>query len=158
MFSTTDSRGRARLVACVPGWSCELVNDEQIETYGLSDHLHVIKPGSQDALFADLFGAYENEEPWLGYMWGTGDPAIKLDLVLLEEAAYSKECWETDKACHFDDSLVLVAVHKSLLPRAPEVDRFPTAVGLYSAYTQERLSLDGRPGKRHTRGCLLYGG
>ena len=124
LFATDDSRGKARLVACVPGWSCELVNDEQIETYGLTDFLHVIKPGSQDAMFSEVYGAYEREEPWLGYMWGTGDPALKLDLVLLEEEPYSRECWDADKACHFDESLVLVAVHNSLLPRAPEVIGF----------------------------------
>ena len=124
LFSTADSRGKARLVGCVPGWNCELVNDEQIETYGLTDHLHVIKPGSQDAMFAEIFGAYENQEPWLGYMWGTGDPALKLDLVRLEEAPYTRECWDTGKACAFDDSLVLVAVHKDLLPRAGDVIGF----------------------------------
>lgn len=124
LFATDDSRGKARLVACVPGWSCELVNDEQIETYGLTDSLYVIKPGSQDAMFAELFGAYEKQEPWLGYMWGTGDPALKLDLVLLEEEPYTKECWESGKACHFDESLVLIAVNPSLLPRAPEVIGF----------------------------------
>ena len=124
LFATAESRGKARLVACVPGWSCELVNDEQIETYGLAEHLHVIKPGSQDAMFAELYGAYEQQDPWLGYMWGTGDPALKLDLVLLEEAPYTKECWDVDKACHFDESLVLVAVHPSLLPRAPGVIAF----------------------------------
>ena len=57
-------------------------------------------------------------------MWGTGDPALKLDLVLLEENPYTRECWDSDKACHFDESLVLVAVHNSLLPRAPEVIGF----------------------------------
>ena len=124
LFSTDDSRGKARLVACVPGWSCELVNDEQIETYGLTDSLYVIKPGSQDAMFAELFGAYEKQEPWLGYMWGTGDPALKLDLVLLEEEPYTQECWDSGKACHFDESLVLIAVNPSLLPRAPEVIGF----------------------------------
>ena len=124
LFSTPDSRGNARLVACVPGWSCELVNDEQIESYGLTDHLYVIKPGSQDAMFAEIFGAYERQEPWLGYMWGTGDPALKLDLVRLEEAPYTRECWGSGKACGFDNSLVLVAVHKSLLPRAPGVIGF----------------------------------
>jgi glycine betaine/proline transport system substrate-binding protein len=124
LFATTDSRGNARLVGCVPGWSCELVNEAQIEAYGLVDHLHVINPGSQDAMFAEIFGAYEKQEPWLGYMWGTGDPALKLDLVRLEEPAYSQECWDSDKACAFDNSLVLVAVHKDLLPRAPEVIGF----------------------------------
>ena len=124
LFSTDESRGKARLVACVPGWQCEIVNEQQIETYGLTDSLHVIKPGSQDAMFAELFGAYEREEPWLGYMWGTGDPALKLDLVRLEEAPYTKECWGADKACAFDESLVLIAVHPSLLPRAPDIIAF----------------------------------
>ena len=140
LFSTTDSRGKARLVACVPGWSCELVNDAQIEAYGLSDSLHVIKPGSQDAMFSEIYGAFEKEEPWLGYMWGTGDPALKLDLVRLEEPPYSKECWDADKACAFDNSLVLVAVHKDLLPRAPEVIAFlqewEFTIGIYKGIFQ----------------------
>ena len=121
LFATADSRGKARLVACVPTWSCSLVNTEQIDTYGLADHLHVITPGDQSAMFAEVFGAFERQEPWLGYMWGTGDPALKLDLVRLEEVPYTEECWDSDKACAFAESLVLVAVHKSLLPRAPEV-------------------------------------
>ena len=124
LFATDDSRGKARLVACVPGWSCELVNDAQIESYGLTDYLHILKPGSQTAMFAEIFGAYERQEPWLGYMWGTGDPAIQLDLVQLEEEPYSDECWAADKKCHFADSLVLIAIHNSLLPRAPDVVGF----------------------------------
>jgi glycine betaine/proline transport system substrate-binding protein len=138
LFATTDSRGKARLVACVPGWSCELVNDAQVVAYELcastgdpatlctedGDSFHLLKPGSQDLMFTELYNAYEEEAPWLGYMWGTGDPALKLDLVRLEEPAYTKECWDSDKACAFDESLVLVAVHKSLLPRAPGVIGF----------------------------------
>ena len=124
LFATAESRGKARLVGCVPGWVCELVNDEQIETYGLSDHLHVVKPGSQDAMFSEIYGAFERKEPWLGYMWGTGDPALKLDLVRLEEAPFTQECWDSGKACAFDNSLVLVAVHNSLLPRAGGVIGF----------------------------------
>ena len=138
LFSTTDSRGKARLVACVPGWSCELVNDAQVVAYSLcantddpatlcseeGDSLHLLKPGDQDLMFTELYNAYEEEAPWLGYMWGTGDPALKLDLVRLEEPAYTKECWDADKACAFDESLVLVAVHNSLLPRAPGVIGF----------------------------------
>ena len=75
-------------------------------------------------MFAEIFGAYERQEPWLGYMWGTGDPALKLDLVRLEETPYTQECWDGGKGCAFDNSLVLVAVHNSLLPRAPGVIGF----------------------------------
>ena len=121
LFATPDSGGKARLVGCVLTWSCALVNEEQIEVYGLNDHVHLINAGSTAALNADIYGAYERKDPWLGYQWGTNDPAIQLDLVLLEQAPYSEECWDADKACVFGDSLVLVAVHKSLLPRAPEI-------------------------------------
>ena len=124
LFSTGDSRGKARVVACVPGWPCELVNDAQIEGYGLTDYLYVIKPGSQDAMFSVVYVAYEKQEPWLGYMWGTADPALLLDLVLLEETPYSDECWFTTKACAFEDGSILIAVHPSLLSRAPDVIEF----------------------------------
>ena len=124
LFSTDDSRGKARLVACVPGWSCELVNDAQIEGYELTDYLHVIKPGSQDAMFSEVYGAYERGEPWLGYMWGTADPALLLDLVLLEETPYSDECWFTTQACAFEDASILIAVHPELPVRAPDVIEF----------------------------------
>ena len=121
VFATSDSRGKARLVGCIPGWSCELVNDAQIAGYGLEDFLHVIKPGSQDAMFAEVFGAYEKKEAWLGYMWGTGDPALMLDLVRLEETPYSDECWYTTRACAFEDATILIAVHPTLPGRAGDV-------------------------------------
>ncbi len=124
VFKTTDSRGKARLVGCVPGWNCEAVNDAQIEGYGLTDHLHVIKPGSQDAMFAEITGAYEKKEAWLGYMWGTGDPALQLDLVRLEETPYTDECWFTTQACAFQDATILIAVDPALPARAPEVVDF----------------------------------
>ena len=124
LFETNESRGKARLVACPPGWACEAVNLAQIEGHGLEDYLHVIHPGSQDAMFAEVYGAYEREEPWLGYMWGTADPGVLLDLVALEQPEYSDLCWLTDKACKFEDATILVAVHPSLPPRAPEIVEF----------------------------------
>ena len=124
LFSTAESRGKARLVGCVPGWSCELVNDAQIAGYGLEEFLHVIKPGSQDAMFAEIAGAYEKKEPWLGYMWGTADPALLLDLVLLEETPYSDQCWFTTKACAFEDATILIAVHPTVPQRAPDIIDF----------------------------------
>ena len=157
LFSTADSRGKARLVACVIGWSCEVVNGEQIEAYGLVDHLHVINPGSQEAMFAEVYAAYEKKEPWLGYMWGTGDPGLKLDLVRLEEEPYSEECWDADKACAFDESLVLVAVHKSLLPRAPDVIGFlqnwEFSIDVYKTIFQW---MDANPGSEASEAALWF--
>ena len=121
LFATAETGGKARLVSCVIGWACEEVNAKQIEGYGLADHVHIVNPGDGAAGNADLYGAYERNEPWLGYQWGTNDPPLLLDLVRLEEPAYSDECWFTTKACAYEDATILIAVHPDLLTGAPDV-------------------------------------
>lgn len=121
LFRTTETGDKARLVSCVIGWACEEVNAAQIEAYGLSDHVEIINPGDGAALNADLYGAYERREPWLGYQWGTNDPSLVLDLVRLKEPEYSDECWFTTKACGYKDATILVAVHRNVFSNAPDV-------------------------------------
>ena len=93
----------------------------QIESYGLSDHVHVVNPGDGAAANADLYGAYERQEPWLGYQWGTNDAALLLDLVRLEEPPCSDECWATTMACAYQDATIVIAVNTELRDRAPDV-------------------------------------
>ena len=124
LFATSESGGKARLVSCVLGWHCELVNAAQVAGYGLNEHVQIVNPGDQDSLFASINGAYRNREPWLGYMWGTGEPALLLDLVRLEEPAYSDECWETTKACAYEDATILIGAHSGLPDQAPDVAEF----------------------------------
>ena len=121
LFATSETGGKARLVSCVIGWACEEVNAAQVEGYGLSDHVHVLNPGDGAAANADLYGAYEKQEPWLGYQWGTNDPALVLDLVRLQEPPYSDECWFTTKACSYEDATILIAVHPDMTTDAPDV-------------------------------------
>ena len=121
LFATPETGGKARLVSCVIGWVCEEVNAAQITGYGLDDHVHVINPGDGASANADLYGAYDNREPWLGYQWGTNEPALLLDLVRLDEPAYSDECWSTTKACAYQDATIVIAVVSDLLSRAPDV-------------------------------------
>ena len=121
LFATAETGDKARLVSCIIGWACEEVNAAQVEGYGLSDHVEIINPGDGAALNADLYGAYEREEPWLGYQWGTNDPALVLDLVRLEEPEYSDACWNSNKACGYQDATVLIAVNPDLPGEAPAV-------------------------------------
>ena len=121
LFATADTGGKARLVSCIIGWACEEVNAAQVEGYDLSDHVEIINPGDGAALNADLSGAYERGEPWLGYQWGTNDPALVLDLVRLEEPEYTAACWNSDKACGYQDATVLIAVNPDLPGEAPDV-------------------------------------
>ncbi|MCY4559274.1 MAG: ABC transporter substrate-binding protein [Chloroflexi bacterium] len=123
LFKTAESGDKARLVSCIIGWACESVNAAQIKGYELEDHVHVINPGDGAALNADLYGAYERQEPWLGYQWGTNDPALILDLVRLEEPPFSAACWadENVKPCGYQDATILIAVNPDLPGRAGDV-------------------------------------
>ena len=121
LFTTAETGDKARLVSCVIGWACEEVNAKQVTGYGLDDHVQIVNPGSGAALNADLEGAYLQEEPWLGYQWGTNDPALKLDLVRLTEPAYSDQCWFTTKACAYEDATILIAVNPDLPAAAPDL-------------------------------------
>ena len=121
LFQTAETGDKARLVSCKIGWACEEVNEAQITAYGLDDHVQIINPGDGAALNADLYGAYEKEEPWLGYQWGTNAPALELDLVRLEEPPYTAECWFTTKACGYQNATILIAAHPDLLAKAPDV-------------------------------------
>ena len=124
LFVTADSRGKARLVTCVPGWECEKTNANKIVAYGLEDVIDLRNPGSGAGLFADLEGAYQRGDNWLGYLWGPTKPAAELDLTLLEEPEYSDACWADDQGCAYPSASVLVAVHSSLPARAPDVVEF----------------------------------
>ena len=124
LFKTAETGGKARLVSCVIGLKCEEVNADQVEAYGLADHVHMVNPISLQALDASLNDAYEKLEPWLGFQWGTNDSALLLDLVRLEEPEYSDECWSTTKACAYEDSTILIGVNSSLPDLAPDVVEF----------------------------------
>ena len=124
LFVTADSQGKARFVTCLPGWACEQVNDAKVQAYGLADSIHLLNPGSSAGLFADLEAAYSRGDAWVGYMWHPTPLSVKLDLYILEEPAYSDECWSTTKACAYPEAKVLIMVNKSLPERAPEVVEF----------------------------------
>ena len=124
LFVTPDSNGKARFVTCIPGWACEVVNAEKIESYGLEDSVELINPGSGAGLFADLEAAYARGDNWIGYLWGPTKPSAELDLYILEEPPYSEECWETDKSCAYPTAEIKIAVHESLIERAPELVQF----------------------------------
>ena len=124
LFDTPETDGKARLVSCVIGWACEAVNDAQIAAYGLSDHVHIVNPGDSAAANADLYGAYERQEPWLGYQWGTNQPALTLDLVRLEEPPFTAECWAADMGCGYEDAQIYIGVRTEVIEGAPEIVDF----------------------------------
>lgn len=63
-----DGDGKAELVACPPGWGCELVISHHLDAYNLRDHVEPIK-ASYSASMADAMGRYEDGEPIFFYTW-----------------------------------------------------------------------------------------
>lgn len=63
-----DGDGRADLVACPPGWGCEVNIEHHMDAYALRDHVNPIK-ASYAASMADAVAAHEQGEPILFYTW-----------------------------------------------------------------------------------------
>lgn len=83
----TDGNGLANMVACPPGWGCELVIDHHIEAYGLQDSIET--PTAQYAVsMVDAIARYNQGEPILFYTWTPNWTVDKLkigeDVVWLE--------------------------------------------------------------------------
>lgn len=60
--------GKADLVACPPGWGCEVRISEHFKDYGLDDYINPIKAG-YSASMADAIAAYQAGEHILFYTW-----------------------------------------------------------------------------------------
>jgi glycine betaine/proline transport system substrate-binding protein len=63
-----DGDGKADMVACPPGWGCELTIEHHMNAYDLNDHVNLIKAGYPAAM-ADAVAAYETGSPILFYTW-----------------------------------------------------------------------------------------
>lgn len=108
------------LWTCPSGWGCAGVNASQHAAYGIDDIVTLKPAGGQAALFASLTGAYARQEPWLGYMWAPSLPANTLDLTRLEEPPCA-EGQSFGDGCPYGAGPVRIAVHPSMVQRAPEV-------------------------------------
>jgi len=64
----SNGDGKADMVACPPGWGCELVIEHQLDAYDLRDYINPIKAG-YSASMADAIGRYEEGKPILFYTW-----------------------------------------------------------------------------------------
>ncbi|MCB0021368.1 MAG: glycine betaine/L-proline ABC transporter substrate-binding protein ProX, partial [Anaerolineales bacterium] len=63
-----DGDGRADMVACPPGWGCELIIEHHLDVYDLRDNINAIKAGYTPAM-ADAIAAYQAGEHILFYTW-----------------------------------------------------------------------------------------
>jgi glycine betaine/proline transport system substrate-binding protein len=67
LFDATGD-GRADMVACPPGWGCELVIEHHLDAYELRDHISPVK-AAYEASMADAIARYQQGEPIFFYTW-----------------------------------------------------------------------------------------
>ncbi len=115
---------KAVFMTCPVDTECHDINLAKLKAYKIADDLEIIVPTSFGALQDSLERAYQNQRPWVGYMWGPSRLSEELDLTILNEPKYSEGCWATTKGCAYPTARVLVAVHPSMLEIAPDVVRF----------------------------------
>jgi glycine betaine/proline transport system substrate-binding protein len=120
LFVRPDSDGKAALINCIAGWKCEQINTAKHELYEMGDYVKLVSPGSAAGLFADLEGAYEKGDDWLGYLWGPTKTAAMLDLVVLEEADCPPGC-NPAEGYAYPSADVLIAIATGLEARAGDV-------------------------------------
>lgn len=63
-----DGDGKADMVACPPGWGCEVNIEHHMDAYGLRDHINPIKAGYA-ASMADAVASYQAGDSILFYTW-----------------------------------------------------------------------------------------
>ncbi|MDE2970222.1 MAG: ABC transporter substrate-binding protein [Chloroflexota bacterium] len=129
LFVTPDSKNKARLITCIPGWECEGINQAKVENYGLTDHVELINPGSDTALAAEIRSAFEQQEDVLFYYWGPTVLSNDLNTmfggyVVLEEEPHTDECFASDYTCAYPVAEVLVVMRTDLVEQAPDVVEF----------------------------------
>jgi len=110
LFADAEAPEMGVIVSCITGWNCAEVNRIKFYAYGLGDTFNISEPGSAGALDAAIAGPYKKGEAVVSYYW---EPTWLLgvyDMVMLEEPAYSDDCWSQITAISetgvIDDSLI----------------------------------------------------
>jgi len=134
IFKDPNDPNKGVFVTCVPGWRCNKVNRLKFTYYGLDEQFNMLEPESGDDLNDIIANAYGKGEAVLTYYWEPTGLMGRLDMVLLEEPAYTDTCWaeieaaiEEDppgtinQSCAFPGYDIHKGVYGGLLDRAPDV-------------------------------------
>ena len=94
IFRDPNDSTRGLFINCPSGSACAKVNSVKLEAYGLHKNYNLITPASFDELEVLLEKAQVARQPVFGYYWEPASLNAIYDWHVLEEPAYSEECWE----------------------------------------------------------------
>ncbi|HBV68714.1 MAG TPA: ABC transporter substrate-binding protein, partial [Clostridiales bacterium] len=123
LFPDDEDRSKGRIYGSIPGWMADEVLYKKYEYYGLDEMYNYTRLGSEATLFASLVSAYNLGKPWVGYCYEPTWISGKLDIVLLEDAAYDPELYMEGK-CEFPKQELKIVSSSKFAERAPELLEF----------------------------------
>lgn len=123
LFPDPEDGSRGIIYGGPEGWSATAFLHNKMDAYGLDEHFNFRPIDSGAALNATLAGAYEKQEPWLGYNWEPTWIMGLYDMTLLEDAAYTPEDFEQGIGA-FPAVNVIVACNADFEEKFPELTAF----------------------------------
>jgi ABC-type proline/glycine betaine transport system substrate-binding protein len=131
----SDGDGKADLVGCDPGWSCELEMKHHLDAYKLRDTVK-INQGNYTALLADALTRYKQGKPffsyayspfWLGQVLKVGQDVIWLEVPFTAsniENLTAKDTSVNGKNLGMVQGKYRVIANKEFLAKNPSVKHF----------------------------------
>lgn len=158
VFRDPEDPRKGRFYNGPTGWLSTEQNTIRLETYGLLEYYNSFHPGSQAALDASIVRAYERGEAWVGSYWEPTAIMGTYDMTRLDEAPHTPDCWTLDNgyACSPPPVTAEIAVHHSLLERAPEVVAFLEAYRTEPEHSSEALSYMEQTGSDAEAAALWF--
>ena len=134
LFADPEDPSKGVIYSGIMGWQATDINRVKIQAYGLEPYYNALSPGSAPALEATFVTAQQSRQPVVGYYWSPTSLMGSYEWQVLEEPAYTEECWTSvsaaaedptlrpiDAACGYPDVPIDKLAHKSMLDTAPEV-------------------------------------
>ena len=134
LFTDPGDPSKGAFYNCIAGWECANINRAKLNVYGLSEHYNAVSPASAAALDAALTEPQRARRPVFGYYWSPTLVMATFEWHVLEEPAFSEECWRqllsaadagdgrtAAESCAYETIPIDKLVHAGLQDKAPEV-------------------------------------
>lgn len=135
----SDEQGSRVIYGGPEGWEATKMLHKKMEEYGLDEEYTFKTFPSTATLNTTLKGAYDQEEPWVGYNWEPTAAMGLFDMVLLEDDPYSAEDYNNGIGA-FPTNDVNIVVDKTFQDLYPEIASFLENYQTSSALTNEGLA------------------
>ncbi|MGI0117214.1 ABC transporter substrate-binding protein [Zooshikella sp. RANM57] len=83
LFEDREAPGKGRFYSCPIGWSCEVINQNLMKAFHLTEDFNTFSPGTAAALKAVITSHYKRRKPIVFYYWTPTALLGKFDMVKL---------------------------------------------------------------------------